>query len=266
MAKSVIYKETDVFYSQQGRGQTVVLLHGFLEERSMWDRIAKRLEKDFNVICIDLLGHGETGCIGYVHSMEDHAEAIQQILKKEQINSCIVLGHSMGGYIALAFAEEFPALVNGLVLFHSSALPDSAAKKKERERIIKIVQHDQSIFIRTAIPSLFPENTIAKYKNEIDATIEMAEGFPKQGIIANVRGIMERKDRTEVLKNGNFKKMMIHGTEDPIISNETVELQAGSSPEIRLEILDGIGHMGHIEAPLQCERIIADFCADVFGQ
>ncbi len=263
MASSVRFKGTDVVYSQSGSGLVVVLLHGFLEERGMWHGVASALQGSNTVIAIDLPGHGDTGCMGPVHSMEDHAGAVAAVLTELDADSCVAVGHSMGGYIALALAALYPELIKGLVLFHSSALPDSPERKKERQRIIRIVEHDRGMFINTAIPSLFPERTVHRFETEIADIISKAEGFPKQGIIANVRGIMERTDRTDMLRNGSFRKLMVQGTEDPVISNDSFEQQVALDAGIRVEVLQGIGHMGHIETPRECERIIKDFCADV---
>jgi len=260
--KKVKYKNTNVFYSHTDGGKTVVLLHGFLEDSSMWNGIAQRLEKRCSVIRIDLLGHGKTGCIGYVHSMEEQAEVVMCVLQKQNIKSCLVIGHSMGGYVALALAEKYPQVINGLVLFHSTALADLAEKKKDRQRAITIVERDKELFISAAIPILFKNDVKKRFHTEMKALIKAALQLPKQGIIANMRGMMERSDRTEVLRLGKFKKLLIHGAEDFFISTKSVQKQAELSSDIQLKILEGIGHMGHIETPEECEQIVAEFCGN----
>src|SRR5690606_8851022 len=100
------FKETPVFFTDTGKGQTIVLLHGFLENSTMWHNLVSLLSKNNRVVCIDLLGHGQTGCLSYVHTMELMAEAVEAVLNHLNIETPIFIGHSMGGYVALAFAEK----------------------------------------------------------------------------------------------------------------------------------------------------------------
>jgi pimeloyl-ACP methyl ester carboxylesterase len=102
------FKNTKISYTDQGKGNAVVLLHGFLENCTMWNYLAPVLAKKNRVICIDLLGHGQTDCLGYIHSMEDMADAIHQVITELKIRKAVFVGHSMGGYVALAVAELYP--------------------------------------------------------------------------------------------------------------------------------------------------------------
>jgi len=260
LRKTIEYKGIDVVYSQIGSGQPVVLLHGFLEERSMWNDYAEKLSSEFEVISIDLLGQGKSGNVGYAHSMEEHAAAVATVLFTENVDKCTVIGHSMGGYVALALAEKQPDLIGGLVLFHSTTYPDAEDKKKDRERVIGLVQRNKSAYINAAIPSLFAEDSREVLKDEIQRVIDIANTFSDQGIIANIRGMMERKDRTEILKNGTFRKLIIHGELDSVISIDDVKEIAELSNDIQLEIVKNISHMGHLEAPEKCFELIANFC------
>lgn len=247
-------------YSQIGSGQPIVLLHGFLEERGMWSHYAEKLSTKFKVICIDLLGQGESGSTGYVHSMEEQAAAVVAVLFIENVEKCKVVGHSMGGYIALALAEKHPELIDGLVLFHSTVFPDLEDKKSDRERVIRLVQRNKSIYVNAAIPTLFAEHSCSALTSEIQQVIDVASGFLEQGIIANIRGMMERKDRSGILKNGKFRKLIIHGELDSVISLDDAKRMAVLNDEIQLEILEDVSHMGHLEAPEKCLQLITDYC------
>lgn len=247
-------------YSQIGSGQPVVLLHGFLEERSMWNAYAEKLSSEFKVICIDLLGQGESASTGYIHSMEEQAAAVATVLFTECIEKCTVIGHSMGGYVALALAEKQPDLVDGLALFHSTAFPDSAERQKDRERVIGLVQRGKRIYINAVIPSLFADDLRDDLNPEIERLAEIANGFSDQGIIANIHGMMERTDRSKVLQNGKFRKMILHGELDSVVSADDAKKLAALDTDIRLEIVENIGHMGHLEAPEKCFGLIYDFC------
>ncbi len=155
---SFLYKNLNVHYSDQGTGNCVVLLHGFLEDLSMWDSVVEVLKKTHRVICIDLLGHGKTKNLGYIHSMEDQANMVKFLLDKLELVKCTLIGHSMGAYIGLAFAEMFPEQTSALCLMNSTALADDKEKQTNRDRGIRAVKQNHKTFIRLAIPNLFSED------------------------------------------------------------------------------------------------------------
>jgi pimeloyl-ACP methyl ester carboxylesterase len=125
---TVLFKNCPVFFTDQGEGPALVLLHGFLEDSSIFGNLMAGLSDDFRIVTIDLPGHGQSGILGYVHTMEDMAEAVNTVLSGLQIADCMMVGHSMGGYVALAFAALYPQSLLALGLFHSSAAADSEAK------------------------------------------------------------------------------------------------------------------------------------------
>lgn len=130
------YKNIPLFYSDKGQGLAVVLLHGFLENSSMWHDLEQTLQASYRIICIDLLGHGQTGCLGYIHTMEAMAHAVNYVLEHLNINCAVFVGHSMGGYVALAYAELYTNKVKGLCLANSTAKADSKLKQINRDRAI----------------------------------------------------------------------------------------------------------------------------------
>lgn len=226
----------------------------------MWHAYAEKLASDHRVLCIDLLGHGATGCLGYVHSMEHQADAVLAVLAQEKIDHCTIVGHSMGGYVALALAERAPERIAKLMLFHSTSYPDSDEKKKDRERVIGLVQRNKEVYVKAAIPSLFAEHNRDRLSGAIDSLVATASSFSQQGIIANLRGMMGRTDRSSILQNGTFSKCIIHGELDPVISTDHILNQAALDPNIRFEMIPNIGHMGHLEAPEASFNLINDFC------
>ena len=195
----IIYKNTKISYSDTGKGNTVVLIHGFLENQTMWQDLVPELSKKHRVITLDLLGHGETECFGYVHSMEDNAEVIRAILSKLRIRKAIFVGHSMGGYVALAFAELYPAMVKGLVLQNSTSKADSEERKANRDRAIKAVKKEYTTFVRLSISNLFSEENREKMTDEIEKVKIQALKTPLQGIVASLEGMKIRKDREVLL-------------------------------------------------------------------
>ena len=130
----LIYKKAKINFTDVGKGTAVVLLHGYLENLSMWDCFISELSKKNRIVSIDLLGHGQSDCLGYVHSMEDQAEMVSEDLSHLKIKKAVLIGHSMGGYVALAFAELYSDHMKGLVLMNSTSRADSDEKKHNRNR------------------------------------------------------------------------------------------------------------------------------------
>src|SRR5690606_18075357 len=153
------YKVINIYDTDEDKGNTMVLLHGFLENSTIWDAIKNIFKSNYRVITIDLLGHGKTGCLGYVHSMEAMAEAVQAVVDHLKVEKFTIIGHSMGGYVSMAFAEKNPGSLEGLVLMNSTAKADTEEKKKNRDRAIEAVKKDHKSFIRHSISNLFrPKN------------------------------------------------------------------------------------------------------------
>ncbi len=239
------HKGINLFYTDTGKGSAIVLLHGFLENLTMWDTIVPHLSKRNRVICLDLLGHGQTECLGYVHTMEAMAEAINTVLQYLKIRRSVFIGHSMGGYVALAFAETFPDSVKGLCLLNSTARADSVEKRQHRDRAIKVVKQNHKSFIRMAITDLFrPKNRVI-FSNEVRRVKKEALKTPLQGIVAALEGMKIRNDREVLLHFSPYKKMMILGKKDPILAYPDI-LEQLLNTDVRLvELPDG--HMSYIE-------------------
>lgn len=239
------YKNTKIYYTDHGKGAAVVLLHGFLENSSMWKDIIPQLLKKNRVITIDLLGHGKTNCIGYIHTMEEMAQSVNSVLKALRLRRVQFVGHSMGGYVALAFAELYPKKVKALCLMNSSARADTTEKKKNRDRAIVAVKQNHKLFVRLSIANLFKPENKSVFPNEIEAITKEALKMPLQGIVAALEGMKLRPNREQLLKNNTFKKMMIIGKEDPALEYSTLIDQTKNTDVIVVEFPDG--HMSHIE-------------------
>ncbi len=255
--KQIIYKNTAISYSDIGTGTAVVLLHGFLENKTMWKDLAPKLAEKNRVISIDLLGHGDSDCLGYVHSMEENAEIVKAVLSNLKIRKTIIIGHSMGGYVALAFAELYPQFIKGLVLLNSTAKEDSEERKLNRDRAIKAVKQNYINFVRMSIVNLFSENNRDRLENEIEKVKLEALKTPLQGIIASLEGMKIRKDRQFILKESNFPKMLILGKKDGVlIYNENMTQIKNTNAEL---ITFPDGHMSHIENKMDLEKVVLRF-------
>lgn len=255
--KQIIYKNTAISYSDIGKGTAVVLLHGFLENKTMWKDLAPSLAKKNRVIAIDLLGHGETDCLGYVHSMEENAEIVKTILSHLRIRKAIFIGHSMGGYVALAFAELYPQFIKGIVLLNSTAKEDSEERKINRDRAIKAVKQNYINFVRMSITNLFGENNRERLENEIETVKLEALKTPLQGIVATLEGMKIRKERQFILKETDFPKLLILGKKDGVlIYNENSSQIENTNTEL-ISFPDG--HMSHIENKEELETVVLRF-------
>lgn len=239
------YKGINIFYTDSGSGNTVVLLHGFLENSNMWTPFIPRLSKNNRVICIDLLGHGKTACLGYLHSMELMTECVNAVLQHLKIEKSTFIGHSMGGYVVLAFAEKKPDMVDGICLMNSTAEADHPERKKNRDRAIVAVKANYKLFVKMGIANLFRPKNRTIFSEDIKQITEEALQTPLQGIIAALEGMKIRKNREHILQNSKFKKMMMISKKDPVLEFDSLINQTKNTDVKIVEFADG--HMSHIE-------------------
>jgi pimeloyl-ACP methyl ester carboxylesterase len=242
---TIKYKNIKINYNSFGKGNAVVLIHGFLENVSMWNNVVPLLSKKNRIITIDLLGHGKTANLSYVHTMSDQAKMIKAVLNHLKLRRIILIGHSMGGYVSLAFAELFPKNVKAICLMNSISLADTAIKKENREKAIALVKKNPSSFVKLAIPNLFSEESKEKYKPEIEKIKQEALQTSQQGIIAALEGMKIRKNRTSVFQNTDYKKLLIASKNDPVLNYKNV-IKIVQQTNIELVTFSN-GHMSHIE-------------------
>lgn len=257
--QTIKFKGINVSYSDTGKGKAVVFLHGFLGNKTLWDYYTKQLASStIRVISIDLLGHGATDCLSYVHTMEEMAEGVVEVLKHLKLRKYYLVGHSMGGYVALALVENYPDDIKGLCMFHSSAKADSLQKQKDRNRAIKVVKRNAKFFIDEAIPNLF--NTKQKpNKLGVEKAKKIALTTSKQGIVAALEGMKIRLDREIILKFAPYPVLYIIGKEDNVLPYQDLIKQATLADMGTYELLNNVGHMGFFEAKKECLEILKEF-------
>jgi len=241
----LLYKNVTVFYTDQGSGNAVVLLHGFLENSAMWKTIASKLVENNRVICIDLLGHGQTGCLGYVHTMETMADAVNAVLDHLSVQQFTIIGHSMGGYVALALAKQNPHRLEGLCLMNSTYEADTNDRKQLRKRAIKMAQDNYEALVHMSFMNLFSAESRTRYVEAIAQALDDAMKTPLQGYIANQQGMLLRSDQMGVLKTLRCKKLIIIGRKDSVINGEGLKV---ALKDVSVEVVEfSEGHMSHIE-------------------
>lgn len=254
------YKNTPAVYEVYGKGEAIVLIHGFLEERNIWNPFISLLQEHGQLIVPDVLGHGETPQAGEIHAMEEMAELIHNILTELNVNRVSLIGHSMGGYISMAFLEAYPEKVERVLLLNSSPKADSSRRLKERDQVIKIAQKHKQIFVKSAVQNLFAAESRKKFKTELEERISAALKMDADAIIASVKGMKIRKDREDVLRNFSGIKYIIAGEEDGLIPYEEIKTIAQNTHS-KFFGLPG-GHMSYIEQQEEVKEILLEFLED----
>jgi pimeloyl-ACP methyl ester carboxylesterase len=255
--KQLIYKNTPISYSVTGKGNVIVFLHGFLENQTMWADLVLEFSKKYRIITIDLLGHGKTECMGYVHTMEENADVVHEVLHGLKIRKAVFVGHSMGGYVALAFAELYPEYVKGMVLLNSTSRADSEERKKNRDRAIKTVKKDYTSFVRLSVANLFSEDNRERLIDKIEKVKAEALKTPLQGILATLEGMKIRKDREVILHFSTFPKMLVLGRKDAVLNYEEHKDQVENTDVELVTFPDG--HMSHIENTAELKKVLLKF-------
>lgn len=255
--KNILYKNINISFTDSGEGTAIVLLHGFLENKKMWAEYVDLFSKKNRVITIDLLGHGDTDSLGYVHEMEENAHVVNAVLEHLKIEKTIVLGHSMGGYVGLAFAELYPEKILKLVLQNSTSKEDSEEKKTNRTRAIKAVKQNYIGFVSLAVANLFSENNRERLALEIEKVKTEALKTPLQGIVASLEGMKIRKDREWLLKENRFPVLLILGKKDPVLNYEESLSQIENTTVKLVSFEDG--HMSQIENKEELKSILLTF-------
>ena len=256
------YKKAAVFYTDTAtsNGTTIVLLHGFLEKASMWNEISSELSKRNRIVTIDLLGHGRSDCLGYLHSMELFSETVEAVLKQLRIRKCIVIGHSLGGYVALAFAERNPQKIKGLCLLNATSNEDDQERKQLRTRANMMIQNNFTNMVRMSFTNLFSEVSRVNYADEIKNGLDEALKTSVQGYIAGQEGMKLRPNRNHVLAKNDFKKMIITGRKDPVLDIQK-SIEEAEKTNSKLIIFPD-GHMSHIENFAKLIIVLKNFIKD----
>ncbi len=243
-------------YEISGNGkENLVLLHGFMENLLIWEEMEEKLSQDFTLIKIDLPGHGLSKIYSDVHSMELNAEEVKKVTDKLKLGKFHLLGHSMGGYTSLAFAEKFPDDLKSLTLFFSTYFADDEEKKEQRRKSFRIIKEAFRTYVNAGIPNLFNENEKDILEGKIDLAKEIALSTKPDGVLAAVKGMMERTDKKSVMEKFEGKILVIAGKYDNAVKTDVMLKNLPEKTNIKSYLLD-CGHNGHWEKPAICAEII----------
>ena len=241
-------------YIESGNGKTVLLfVHGFCGSHEYWRNIIPDLDDEYKVIAVDIRGHGGSVTERAEFSIEELAEEIADFLDKKGIGQVFMFGHSMGGYITLALAEQYPDKLLGYSLIHSTAFPDDEKGKEGRLASAEKVKKDGvQVFVDELVPKLFAKSD----DPDIEVAKKIGYGTSEAGAIGSLIAMRTRKDRNNVLQSG-IPVLLVAGEEDKVVPKDKTFSAAGTY--IHQEVMEGCGHMGMFEDPDRLTEIIRQF-------
>jgi len=247
-------------YVKTGSGPAIILLHGFPESGSLWRYVWPRLSEKYTVIVPDLPGSGESSFNGDQVSIEQLADSVKQIADNEGITEMVMVGHSMGGYAALAFAELYGSGLKGLSLVHSTAAADNDEKKETRRKSIALIEKGgKDAFIRQMVPALFSK--MFKEGNADVLSQEIERGLKLEGtsMVAFYNAMINRPARIATLENAACPVQWIFGEEDTIVPAEKVMQQSTLADVNFVSVYSGCAHMSMLEDPERLAEDLSDF-------
>ena len=264
MINFIKFQNQPIRYKSEGHGNVIILLHGFLESLDIWESFSERLSQHFNVISIDLPGHGGSGSLGEVHTMTLMADSVNAVLNHLKIEQCVVAGHSMGGMVAVHLAEKYPDKVKAFGFFHSQADSDTQETKDNRNRTIAILNKNYITWVNQFIPDLFADCNKEKYVPEIQHLQQIAGNMKASQIIAAQAGMRDRESKLPFLAATDQPVFFIVGKEDSRMSVPKILAQSILPKHSEILLLSDVGHMGFIEAKEETMNFLHGFISSVY--
>ncbi|MCC9137077.1 alpha/beta fold hydrolase [Pontibacter silvestris] len=253
-------------YIDVGSGDALVFLHGFCESKQVWAAFMKPLQQKFRTIALDLPGHGNNIANISEYSMESMAEDVKLQLEKLNVKRCIMIGHSMGGYVSMAFAEKYGPMLSGLCLFHSSAFADTDEKKENRSKSIGYVErHGVDNFINPFVEPLFYRENRGRLKEEINMMKDIGTQTPKESVIGALTAMRDRPDRSYILKELKCPVLFIFGKNDGAVPLDKALEQCHLPSDSMVYFIDETGHMGMFEHPFKTGKTLEKFAETIYG-
>ncbi len=246
-------------YQDIGQGPAVVLIHGFSENSALWINQQEFLKNDYRLIIPDLPGSGKSNLTEGL-TIAAMADYVYSILLAENIREAVVIGHSMGGYVALALQQQHPDVMKGLGLFHSTAGADTEEKKETRRKSIAFMQqYGSELFIRQTIPNLFSPTTKSQRPKLVEACINMCIQCPQESMIAYTQAMIQRPDLTGLLPSVASPMLFVIGKDDNAVSPTNVIQQVMLPKTSSVYIFEDVGHMGMWEKIEESNHLLEQF-------
>lgn len=233
------------------QSRSVCLIHGHGVDASIWEGIYADLVLEASVSKPDV-----AQCTNLI-TIEAYADEIKKRLKVEGIQQVILVGHSMGGYIALAFAEKYPEQMAGLVLYHSTAVADDENRQEVRRQAIEGLQKQGSApFIQKQLPKMVAPNYPPEKTEQL---VERYQNLPADALIAGLKAMAARPDRTHVLRNALYPVLLVLGDQDQLIPLEKIAHLTDLSDRISVAIIERAGHLSMVEQPQQSVQVLRNY-------
>lgn len=248
--------------------KTIILLHGFGGSSEYWHKVCPLLSEKYRIIMPQLRGHGSSSTPQGVYSMETMAEDIYRLVGKLNVDKVVMFGHSLGGYVTLAFAEKYADKLLGLGLIHSTGLPDSEEKKEKRRQDIEDISiNGVNDYVKKLIPKLFTESNRGEMQDEVSDMIDIGLDMTQEGAIRTLEGMIDRPDRSYVLADAKYPILIVAGAEDEVvkpldtfsITRENVTDSTFDYAHILENTFEDVAHMSLVEVPDQLSRVIANY-------
>jgi pimeloyl-ACP methyl ester carboxylesterase len=256
--RTLRYKKADLHYGVKGEGPAIVLLHGFGEDGSIWKEQFHAFP-GYRLIVPHLPGSGLSEMQADM-SIEGLADAVNAILLEEKVHQCILLGHSMGGYIVLAIAERYRNKILGFGLVHSTAYADSEEKIATRRKGIAFIkEHGASAFLRTSIPNLYSTASKVSHPELIESHLLTSHRFSDAALITYYESMIARPDRTAVLRDTIVPVLFVLGREDSAIPLIDGLQQCHLPLQSHVHLLEESGHMGMVEEAAKTNACLNSF-------
>ena len=251
-------------FFEKGQGPALLFLHGFCESGEMWRHFADSLSTQYRVLCPDLPGFGNSPMTNPITSLEEVALQVEEWLDALQIQNPIVLGHSLGGYVALALLERIGDRIKAIGLLHSTVYADDLEKKEMRNRVLIFLnKHGASKFVSSFVPQLFPEHRREELADAMAHAIQDGQRSSLEGLLAYTVAMRDRQDRRAMLQQFAGPKLLLAGTLDGSVKIESSRAQQKDFTHY-IE-LEGVGHLGMIEEKEKTLSIVQDFVREVLS-
>ena len=249
-------------FFEKGQGHALLFLHGFCESGEMWRHFADSLSTQYRVLCPDLPGFGNSPMTHPITSLEEVALQLEEWLDALQIQNPIVMGHSLGGYVALALLERMGNRIKAIGLLHSTAFEDDLEKKEMRNRTLTFLKkHGAAKFVTSFVPQLFPEYRRIELADELARAIEDGKRSSLEGLLAYTIAMRDRPDRLAVLQQFAGPKLLLAGTVDGSVKIESSRAQQSAFTHY-IE-LEGVGHLGMVEEKEKTLEVVQNFVREV---
>jgi 3-oxoadipate enol-lactonase len=250
----------ELAFRDHGQGQTVILLHGFCGSSEYWEKVIPLLDQ-FRVIAIDLRGHGKSGIPEGGYTIDEMAKDINYFMDQKQLKDVYMFGHSLGGYVTLSFAENFPDKLKGFGLIHSTPLTDNEEAKEKRSRSIeKIDEYGMKTFIDELVPNLFNPEHHEEFRDDINAVKQIGYNTSPAGAKETLKAMRSREDRQATITNSKVPVFLAAGGKDSVVPQESTFIVDGR--HVKKVLLDHSGHMGIYEEPEKLSIEIKNFIVE----